>query len=238
MIKKKSQNSEIKSRNNFFSFFIQWQKRASIVRWHTFTFMHLSDAFIQSDLQYVQVIHLYCQYMCSLGIEPTTFALLTQCSTTEPQEHIKFILNVLFSFSQEELENFPLATVHHCQTLLNQTRYPSVLLLICQDNEQHKPDIHFFYCDEVEVRLTQTCRHTKSIMVLEMSDIRCLLGLIRCCYYSSDIMRNVVSKQTHNHQTVNFISIISQKYLNDPCSEMINTIESCFHWICVCVVVF
>ncbi len=29
----------------------------------------------------------FCQYMCSLGIEPTTFALLTQCSTTEPQEH-------------------------------------------------------------------------------------------------------------------------------------------------------
>ncbi len=30
--------------------------------------------------------------MCSLGIEPTTFALLTQCSTTEPQEHfIKYI---------------------------------------------------------------------------------------------------------------------------------------------------
>ncbi len=29
--------------------------------------------------------------MCSLGIEPTTFALLTQCSTTEPQEHIIYI---------------------------------------------------------------------------------------------------------------------------------------------------
>ncbi len=28
----------------------------------------------------------FCQYVCSLGIEPTTFALLTQCSTTEPQE--------------------------------------------------------------------------------------------------------------------------------------------------------
>ncbi len=54
---------------------------------HThFTFMHLADAFIQSDLQCIQAIHLYCQYMCSLGIEPTTFALLTQCSTTEPQE--------------------------------------------------------------------------------------------------------------------------------------------------------
>ncbi len=46
----------------------------------TFTFMHLSDAFIQSNLQCIQAIHLYCQYMCSLGIEPTTFALLTQCS--------------------------------------------------------------------------------------------------------------------------------------------------------------
>ncbi len=31
--------------------------------------------------------------MCSLGIEPTTFALLTQCSTTEPQEHIKLGLH-------------------------------------------------------------------------------------------------------------------------------------------------
>ncbi len=42
--------------------------------------LHLADAFIQSDLQCIQVIHFYCQYMCSLGIEPTTFALLTQCS--------------------------------------------------------------------------------------------------------------------------------------------------------------
>ncbi len=30
----------------------------------------------------IQAIH-----VCSLGIEPTTFVLLTQCSTTEPQEH-------------------------------------------------------------------------------------------------------------------------------------------------------
>ncbi|XP_064858825.1 epidermal growth factor receptor kinase substrate 8-like protein 2 [Oncorhynchus nerka] len=51
----------------------------------------------------------------------------------------------------EELENFPLPTIHHCQTVLNQTRYPSVLLLVCQDTEQHRPDIHFFHCDEVEM---------------------------------------------------------------------------------------
>ncbi len=31
----------------------------------------------------------FCQCVCSLGIEPTTFALLTQCSNTEPQEHFQ-----------------------------------------------------------------------------------------------------------------------------------------------------
>ncbi len=32
-------------------------------------------------------LYIYYQYMGFLGIEPTTFVLLTQCSTTEPQEH-------------------------------------------------------------------------------------------------------------------------------------------------------
>ncbi len=44
--------------------------------WSTFTFMHLADAFIQSDLPCIQAIHFYFifyQYVCSLGIEPTTF---------------------------------------------------------------------------------------------------------------------------------------------------------------------
>ncbi len=38
----------------------------------TFTFMHLADAFIQSDLQCIQAIHFY-QYFCSLEIEPPNF---------------------------------------------------------------------------------------------------------------------------------------------------------------------
>ncbi len=37
------------------------------------TFMHLADAFIQSDLQCIQNIIFFYQYVCSLGIEPTTF---------------------------------------------------------------------------------------------------------------------------------------------------------------------
>ncbi len=50
--------------------------------------MHLTDTFIQSTLQCIQVTCFYSQYMCSLGTAPTTFALLTQRSTTEPQEHV------------------------------------------------------------------------------------------------------------------------------------------------------
>ncbi len=48
---------------------------------YTFTFMHLSDVFIQNDLQYIQVMHVPWE------LNPQPFALLTQCSTTEPQEH-------------------------------------------------------------------------------------------------------------------------------------------------------
>ncbi len=52
---------------------------------NTFTFMHLVDAFTQSDLQCIQAIA-FCQYVCSLGIEPTTFCA-ANAMLTEPQEH-------------------------------------------------------------------------------------------------------------------------------------------------------
>ncbi len=42
--------------------------------------------FYPKRLQCIQAIYISL-YVCSLGIEPTPFALLTQCSTTEPQEH-------------------------------------------------------------------------------------------------------------------------------------------------------
>lgn len=56
-------------------------------------------------------------------------------------------LRLLDCGTEEELENFPLSTVHHCQTVLNQMRHSSILLLVCQESEQNKPDIHFFNCD-------------------------------------------------------------------------------------------
>ncbi len=54
----------------------------------TFTFMHLADAFIQSDLQCIQAIIFLS--VCVLPGNRThnlLLALLTQCSTTKPQEH-------------------------------------------------------------------------------------------------------------------------------------------------------
>ncbi len=49
----------------------------------TFTFMHLADAFIQSDLQCIQVtVSTFYQLLLSLGIEPMILALLAPCSTS------------------------------------------------------------------------------------------------------------------------------------------------------------
>ncbi len=53
----------------------------------TLTFLHLADAFIQSNLQYIQVRHFFGNMCVPWELNPQPFALLTLCSTTEPQEH-------------------------------------------------------------------------------------------------------------------------------------------------------
>ncbi len=51
-----------------------------------FTFMHLADAFIQSDLLFR--LYIFFVSMCvPWELNPQPFTLLTQCSTTEPQKH-------------------------------------------------------------------------------------------------------------------------------------------------------
>ncbi len=54
---------------------------------HSFTFTHLADAFIQSDLQ----LHSVYTFLISMCVpwesNPQPFALLTQCSTTEPHRN-------------------------------------------------------------------------------------------------------------------------------------------------------
>ncbi len=53
----------------------------------TFTFMHLADDFIQSDLQWIQSIIVFVHMCVPWELNPQPFVLLTQCSTTEPQEY-------------------------------------------------------------------------------------------------------------------------------------------------------
>ncbi len=80
--------------------------------------MHLADAFVQSDLQFIQAIHFSFISMCvpwelNLGIQYLNFALLTQCSTTEPQEHDMLLYATsLVVFQKVSLLQFYL----HCKT--------------------------------------------------------------------------------------------------------------------------
>uniref|UniRef100_A0A8C2S0F6 SH3 domain-containing protein n=1 Tax=Capra hircus TaxID=9925 RepID=A0A8C2S0F6_CAPHI len=95
-------------------------------------------------------------------------------------------LRLLDMESQEELENFPLPSVRHSQTVLNQLRYPSVLLLVCQDSDQSKPDVHFFHCDEVEAELVHEdiesaladCRLGKKMRPGHLEKIRQRLSIL------------------------------------------------------------
>ncbi len=61
---------------------VNWSQVRLLGHLHfTFTFMHLADAFIQSDLHCIQVSTFY-QLLLSLGIEPMILALLAPCSTS------------------------------------------------------------------------------------------------------------------------------------------------------------
>ncbi len=55
-------------------------------------FLHLSDAFIQSDLHCIQVtVSTFYQLLLSLGIEPMILALLAPCSTSWATGKLFFI---------------------------------------------------------------------------------------------------------------------------------------------------
>nr|XP_023673651.1 epidermal growth factor receptor kinase substrate 8-like isoform X3 [Paramormyrops kingsleyae] len=52
--------------------------------------------------------------------------------------------------TKNELENFPLATIQHCQALLKACSYDSILALVCKEPGQSKPDLHLFQCDHIK----------------------------------------------------------------------------------------
>ncbi|XP_035379556.1 epidermal growth factor receptor kinase substrate 8a isoform X8 [Electrophorus electricus] len=55
--------------------------------------------------------------------------------------------------TKNELENFPLGTVQHCQAIMNSCNYDSILALVCRESGQGKPDLHLFQCDDIKANL-------------------------------------------------------------------------------------
>ncbi|XP_067830574.1 epidermal growth factor receptor kinase substrate 8-like protein 1 isoform X2 [Heptranchias perlo] len=58
--------------------------------------------------------------------------------------------------SKDELENYPLTAIEQCDSLLNSWRFNSILILVCKETHQAKPDIHFFQCSEVGADLIRS----------------------------------------------------------------------------------
>ncbi|XP_065807282.1 epidermal growth factor receptor kinase substrate 8a isoform X3 [Labrus bergylta] len=55
--------------------------------------------------------------------------------------------------TKNELENFPIGTIQHCQAVMNACSFDSILALVCKDSGQTKPDLHLFQCDDIKANL-------------------------------------------------------------------------------------
>lgn len=62
----------------------------------------------------------------------------------------------LFYGFQNELENFPIGSIQHCQAVMNSCSYDSILALVCKESGQNKADLHLFQCDDIKVEKTHT----------------------------------------------------------------------------------
>ncbi|XP_051976681.1 epidermal growth factor receptor kinase substrate 8-like isoform X2 [Xyrauchen texanus] len=62
-------------------------------------------------------------------------------------------VSLIDSETKNELENFPLGSIQHCQAVMNACDYDSILALVCKESGQGKPDLHLFQCDDIKANL-------------------------------------------------------------------------------------
>ncbi|XP_051546517.1 epidermal growth factor receptor kinase substrate 8-like isoform X4 [Myxocyprinus asiaticus] len=62
-------------------------------------------------------------------------------------------VSLIDSETKNELENFPLGSIQHCQAVMNACSYDSILALVCKESGQGKPDLHLFQCDDIKANL-------------------------------------------------------------------------------------
>ncbi|XP_029017555.1 epidermal growth factor receptor kinase substrate 8a isoform X4 [Betta splendens] len=55
--------------------------------------------------------------------------------------------------TKNDLENFPIGIIQHCQAVMNACNYDSILALVCKESGQTKPDLHLFQCDHIKASL-------------------------------------------------------------------------------------
>uniref|UniRef100_A0AAV2ITF6 Epidermal growth factor receptor kinase substrate 8-like protein 1 n=1 Tax=Knipowitschia caucasica TaxID=637954 RepID=A0AAV2ITF6_KNICA len=55
--------------------------------------------------------------------------------------------------TKNELENFPIGTIQHCQAVINACSFDSILALVCKESGQIKADLHLFQCDDIKANL-------------------------------------------------------------------------------------
>ncbi len=60
----------------------------------TFTFMHLAAAFIQRDLQCIQAVHLYCQYV-KHTVEHTLLKIIIFSQIFVKKNNNKNVINII-----------------------------------------------------------------------------------------------------------------------------------------------
>ncbi len=82
--------------------------------------------------------------MCFLGIEPMTFALLMQCSTTEPQEHSQF--NIDFKVRGTEIIDAHLYLVYSYHTTRHQFHQRNSEIVRWLENATHHAQLHTVHC--------------------------------------------------------------------------------------------
>lgn len=75
----------------------------------------------------------------------------TSPSTAPSATRCGLITCVCVCVLQNELENFPLGSIQHCQAVINACSYDSILALVCKESGQGKPDLHLFQCDDIKV---------------------------------------------------------------------------------------
>ncbi len=118
--------------------------------------MHLADAFIQSDLQLAFRLNIFISMCVPWESNPQPFALVTQCSTTELQEHYMhfrayFMLYFYYYYHYYETATVPQLGKNE-KKWLREEKKGTFLIGMHRSDTQNRYRLRSFSADRVSVR--------------------------------------------------------------------------------------